>query len=218
MATRDIDTVNIAGLPISQVKGYGYLYNSYAYRLANFAPANWRVPTKTDLDTLVSNVGLYSKLKSTRIYPTYDNGWVTPGTNDSNFSLLPAGCRANNAYIGATTAAYIASITLSGEGVYALFCTTSMYTALAILHGGYSVRLIMDNISGWTEGNTITDIDGNIYDTIKIGSQVWIASNWKCTKLNDSTPIALNSGNTYDWSYTTIPQYCSYNNLPLIEE
>jgi uncharacterized protein (TIGR02145 family) len=61
---------------------------------------------------------------------------------------------------------------------------------------------------------TVTDADGNVYATVKIGNQVWIAENLKTTKYIDGTPIPLVTDRsewiTYDDSAR--PAYCWYGN------
>ena len=56
----------------------------------------------------------------------------------------------------------------------------------------------------------LTDIDGNEYHTVKIGDQIWTAENIRTTKLNDGTPILIDS--TSAWFGDTIGKYCYYNN------
>jgi uncharacterized protein (TIGR02145 family) len=58
---------------------------------------------------------------------------------------------------------------------------------------------------------TVADIDGNSYNTVKIGTQVWMSENLKTTKYNDDTSIPLVSDNL-SWFNLTTPGYCWYNN------
>ncbi len=61
------------------------------------------------------------------------------------------------------------------------------------------------------ETGTVTDIDGNVYQTIGIGSQYWTAENLKTTRFNDGTPIPLVTDNS-TWEFLVAPGYCWYNN------
>jgi uncharacterized protein (TIGR02145 family) len=61
-------------------------------------------------------------------------------------------------------------------------------------------------------GNTVIDIDGNIYNTVKIGNQTWIAENLKTTRYADGTPITNISGNAlWDLLGDNEKAYCWYN-------
>jgi uncharacterized protein (TIGR02145 family) len=57
---------------------------------------------------------------------------------------------------------------------------------------------------------SVNDIEGNVYRTIQIGSQTWMAENLKTTKYNDNMPIPLETGGSV-WGKTS-PFYCWYNN------
>ena len=61
-------------------------------------------------------------------------------------------------------------------------------------------------------GQTVTDIDNNVYNTVAIGSQVWLKENLKTTKLNTGTAIPLVTDNT-EWVNLTTAGYCWYGNL-----
>jgi uncharacterized protein (TIGR02145 family) len=61
---------------------------------------------------------------------------------------------------------------------------------------------------------TVTDIEGNIYQTIKIGNQIWTVENLRTTKYNDGSSIS-NVIEDNAWNsclYTKTPGYCYYNN------
>jgi uncharacterized protein (TIGR02145 family) len=61
------------------------------------------------------------------------------------------------------------------------------------------------------ESGTVTDIDGNVYHTIKIGAQVWMKENLKTTKFSDGSSIPLETDATI-WGKMTTPGYCWQNN------
>lgn len=78
--------------------------------------------------------------------------------------------------------------------------------------------LIMLSISCSKEENdenstptTVTDIDGNVYHTVTIGTQVWMAENLKTTKFRDGSPIPNVTENS-SWIALGSPAYCYYNN------
>ena len=60
-------------------------------------------------------------------------------------------------------------------------------------------------------GNTLTDYDGNTYNTVWIGNQLWMAENLKTTKYNDGMDIPLVTDGAA-WSNLTTPGYCWYDN------
>jgi uncharacterized protein (TIGR02145 family) len=103
----------------------------------------------------------------------------------------------------------------SGTGVF-----TSSLSGL-MPSTSYYLRAYAINIAGTAYGNelsfttaaagTVTDIDGNLYTSVVIGTQVWMVENLKVTKLNDGSPISLIT-DVSEWLYSTSPGYAWYNN------
>jgi uncharacterized protein (TIGR02145 family) len=109
---------------------------------------------------------------------------------------------------------------------------TSSLTGLAA-NTHYFVRAYATNSAGTAYGNqlnftsaqspgiigfnpdltygTLTDIEGNEYKTITIGSQTWMAENLKTTKYNDGSDVPSVTDNSL-WFNLTTPAYSWYEN------
>ncbi|MFC0878603.1 fibrobacter succinogenes major paralogous domain-containing protein [Saccharicrinis sp. FJH2] len=61
------------------------------------------------------------------------------------------------------------------------------------------------------KGLIVSDVDGNVYSTVRIGPQIWMAENLKTTKLNDGTEITQATDNA-EWGALTGPGCCWYDN------
>jgi uncharacterized protein (TIGR02145 family) len=60
------------------------------------------------------------------------------------------------------------------------------------------------------ETGTLTDIDNNIYRTVKIGNHWWMTENLKVKTFRDGNPVAQHQSDE-TWTDTT-PAYCIYDN------
>ena len=58
---------------------------------------------------------------------------------------------------------------------------------------------------------TVTDADGNVYTTVKIGTQEWTVENLRVTKYNDGTAMPKVT-DSVSWFTLITPEYCFYNN------
>jgi len=112
---------------------------------------------------------------------------------------------------GTGTGSFISNIT-------GLMANTTYYTrAYATNNVGtsYGNELIFNTVNIAFNPNlnyeTLSDIDGNTYKTIKIGTQIWMAENLKTTKYSNGTSIPLVS-DSQTWKSLTTPAYCWYNN------
>jgi len=67
------------------------------------------------------------------------------------------------------------------------------------------------------ESGLPVDGDGNVYDTVVIGTQVWLKENLKTTRYNNGVQIPLVTDND-KWASMTSAAFCWYNNNPVCKE
>lgn len=61
-----------------------------------------------------------------------------------------------------------------------------------------------------------TDLDGNIYPSLRIGDQIWLTESLRTTKYRDGSAIPLVTDKT-QWSNLTSGAYCWYDNNNIYE-
>jgi uncharacterized protein (TIGR02145 family) len=211
---------------------YGRLYNWYAVSNALFAPSGWSVPTEANYNTLFTYIGTNTALKLSEVGTPYSipfSGYTA--TNQYNFNIRQSGWRANSgAFLGfgdlyATGIYAILSTADTGswemKGFEAIYTNPDMQTTFrnfgSFFADGLAIRLVRlatvpeQSLADGDACDPCIDIDGNAYMTVKIGTQVWLADNWACTKLNDETPISNVTDDT-EWSNLVTGAYCDYNN------
>ena len=160
---------------------HGRLYNWYAVSdPRGLAPEGWHVPTDVEWQTLIDFAGGESvaggKLKETGFVH-----WNSPNsgaTNEVGFNALGSGyLDAVGDYVWKNTGTLFAISTLILETQPTHFLIRDSYTWFINNYGkfehGISIRLIKDN--SINEGDVI--IDGDTYNSITIGTQVWLQQN-----------------------------------------
>ncbi len=92
--------------------------------------------------------------------------------------------------------------------------TTYLVRAFATndLETAYGQQISLTTLSTTiTYGNGVTDVEGNNYQTIIIGSQEWMTENLKVTHYTNNDPIATGLSNN-DWKNTTEGAFAVYPN------
>lgn len=73
----------------------------------------------------------------------------------------------------------------------------------------FQIKIIANDYN--LQWGTVTDIDGNVYKTVKIGEQWWMAENLKVTHYRNGEAIPNITDNS-EWTNLTTGAWCTYNN------
>jgi uncharacterized protein (TIGR02145 family) len=118
----------------------------------------------------------------------------------SGSSVLSQGSSSNHlAKQTKATAAINSVIAVTKEGLLNYRCVIGTSDT-----SGIGIKMIAN------AGN-VTDVDGNVYQSVRIGNQIWTVENLHVTKFNDGSAIPLDTSKV-TWANATTPKYCFYKN------
>ena len=140
---------------------------------------------------------------------------VTYDGNGSTGGSVPS-AQTKTQGVALTLASNTGSLVKSGYTFAGWNTTTGGSGTDYAVGASYTADANMALYAKWTQtsgtpGPDVTDTDGNVYQTVTIGTQVWMAENLKTTKYNDGSPIPLVTDSAA-WVTLPTPGYCWYNN------
>jgi len=125
--------------------------------------------------------------------------WKADTTSTSSSAPTP---NDNNVVCDGTTGSFATTVTNLAPYTKYKFC------AYAINKAGVSYGTV---ISFKTPGPTVKDYDGNVYQTVKIGKQIWMVGNLQVTHYNNGDVIPNVTDQTA-WNGLTTGALCAYDN------
>jgi len=196
---------------------YGLFYNWYAATdERNIAPEGWHVPTSEEWDTLMIYLG-GNTVAGGKLKETGNEHWDPPNTgatDEVGFHARGGGNRDSEgscdflkeygAFWTATEAAESSArcVNIAYDSVV----IESLETSITQKKDGSSVRLVKDDD---TDTGIMTGNDGKSYLTVKIGTQVWLASNLNETRYRNGDLIPEVIDDT-EWSELVTGARCYY--------
>ncbi len=185
---------------------YGFLYNGIAGSDSRgICPIGYHIPTSSEFDQLISYCG-DANIAGKKLKEIGTAHWTgsNNGTDDFGFTALPGGLYNSVSFSGIGVSANFMTSSLSGGNriIKSLSVLDSVITNTLFQYIHTSVRFLKNNS---INDGSCKDVDGNTYQTVKIGAQVWSAKNLITTRYNDGALIDFES-------YTVDGDMSAYNN------
>lgn len=186
-----------------------YMFDCYNYVIRNNSskPNVWSVRCLRDDPTPVLGAPTLSTTAANNIKATSATGGGII-TSDGGAAIIARGvCWSTSPYPTTANSKTIDGIELGSftSSITDLTANTLYYFRA---YATNSIGTSYGNIELFTTEGPVTDIDGNIYTTVTIGTQTWMVENLKTTKYNDGTSIPLLTAGSDQYA----PGYCFYNN------
>ena len=164
---------------------YGALYNWYAAHSANLCPSGWHVPSESDWTALELYLGGRS-IAGGKLKETGSRHWDAPNTGATDiygFSMIGGGYRdgQGGSFYELGRGGYLWSSIeekpTDGRNRGFSNVNVQMDLGYSVKTTGMSVRCLVDGNPPVPEPEpgTVKDYEGNVYKTVVIGKQTWMA-------------------------------------------
>ena len=216
-------------------------FNSGESDIQGICPDGWHVPCEQEWYTLLYYMMGQSDLQCDNQSDNIGkalastSGWQSCGSNctvgndlstnnASGFSAMPAG--SYDGYYDNENFGYKAFFWSSSKSLYNNMADIEylVYDRASLSHWAYgmmyflSVRCLRNETDSVHSGGqpcpqhpTVTDYDGNVYNTVQIGTQCWMKENLKTSHYADGTYIPIADTISHSISYRYFPEGDSSN-------